>query len=114
MSKLDDALREALRRAEPPEGFAERVMAKVEVRRARAGLWGALAEAFRSPRLQWATALACILLLAGGYEFMRWRTERASGERAKQEYMLALHIAGGKLHAAQARVERISHGTQEN
>ena len=41
MSKLDDALREALRRESPPEGFAERVMAKVEVCRARVGLWGA-------------------------------------------------------------------------
>ena len=113
MSKLDDALREALRRESPPEGFAERVMAKVEVCRARVGLWGALAERFRSPRLQWATALACILLLAGGFEYSRWGVERARGERAKQEYMLALHIAGGKLHAAQARVERISH-SQEN
>jgi len=45
MSKLDDALREALRRQEPPDGFADRVMAKVEVRHARAGFWGALAEA---------------------------------------------------------------------
>ena len=113
MSKLDDALREALRREEPPEGFAERVLAKVEVRRVKAGWWAALLEAFRSPRLEFAAALACIVLLVGGFEYARWRDERIRGERAKQEYMLALRIAGGKLQAARAQVMRVSHSLRD-
>jgi hypothetical protein len=36
------------------------------------------------------------------------RREHAQGEAAKQQLMLALHIAGSKLQLAKARVNEIS------
>ena len=113
MSKWEDALREALRREDPPDGFAGRVMAKVEARQSASGAWSGLAWVFRGPRLRWATALASIALLIGGLDYWRWREERAQGERTKQQVMLALRIAGGKLRLAQAKVQWVSRTFQD-
>ena len=113
MSKWEDALRNALRREDPPDGFAQRVMAKVEARHAASGAWSGLAWVFHGPRLRWATALASIALVIGGLDYWRWRDERAQGERAKQQVMLALRIAGGKLRLAQARVQRVGGTVQD-
>ena len=57
MSRLDDELNIALRREDPPAGFAERVLA------------GAPATRWTRPR--WAAAIAAALLLAAGVEFER-------------------------------------------
>ena len=65
MNRLEDALRGALRREEPPAGFAGRVLAAAQGRdqqRAVSRWWF-----FRqSPRLRWAAAFAAVVLLAGG------------------------------------------------
>jgi len=111
MSRLDDALHEALRREPAPDGFAERVLRAAEntpvVSRDSVGLWARLGAAFRGPRVRWAAALA-----AAGLAFtavgIREQRERAEGERAKQQLMLALRITGGKLRLAKAGVHRMS------
>jgi len=120
MSRFEDELRRALRREEPPDGFAERVMARIQNRdreaagvRAAAGPWRRLLAAFRAPRLRWATACAAAVLLVGGLEYRAQRLERAEGERAGRQVMLALRITGSKLRLAQARVRRIGYAPVE-
>jgi hypothetical protein len=113
MSRLDDAFREALRRQEPPDGFAERVMSRIQARPERVGVWAGLLAAFRRPRLRWATALAAAALVVGAVEYRNERERRAEGERAKEQVMLALRITGGKLRLVQARVQRIGYAPRE-
>jgi hypothetical protein len=86
MNDLEVQLREALRRKEPPEGFADRVMDRIPSGRPRAGWrrnWMAIA------------AAACLAVVGGtGYEQHR---RYAEGERAKQELIYALTVASGSL-----------------
>jgi hypothetical protein len=63
--------------------------------------------------LSWAAACAAVVLLAGGLEYRSQRLERAEGERARREVMLALRITGSKLRLAQARVQRIGYAPLE-
>jgi hypothetical protein len=96
MKPLDAELRSALRRKEPPKGFAERVLARVISQpvvirdpRPLAAWLG------RRTILRWAAAavLACLL----GLGFAEYH-QRREGERAKAQVMLALHIAGSQLN----------------
>ena len=50
MSRLDDALRDALRREAPPEGFAERGMARIQAAPEPGGGWAKWLNAFRRPQ----------------------------------------------------------------
>jgi uncharacterized protein HemX len=93
---LEDELRSALRRQEPSPDFAERVLARVAaapVRRAS------------RPWVPWVAAIAAALLLAaGGFEYRQYQ-----GERAKDQVLLAVRIAGGKLNKAQKKVQMLTH-----
>jgi len=97
---LDDELRSALQRQEPPPEFAERVLARVAavpVRMPRP--W------FRLPVMRWAAAMAAtVMLLAGGLEYRHYE-----GERAKAQVLLAVRIAANKLNKVQRKVQMISH-----
>ncbi len=95
MSRLDDELRNALRREEPPAGFAERVTARVNA-----------APPSRS-WMRWAGIAAAIVLLAGGFEVERERRVRAQGEFARDQVMLALRITGSKLQTVKERIDAI-------
>jgi hypothetical protein len=93
---LEDQLRSALKRQDPSPDFAERVLARVSampVRRAP------------QPWVRWLAAVAAALLLAAGsLEYRHYR-----GERAKDQVLLAVRIAGGKLAKAQKKVHRLAH-----
>jgi hypothetical protein len=108
--RLDNDLKIAFRRQEPPAGFADRVLARTrqQARPAR-GSWMSF---FTTPLVRWAAAgaLAAVLILGGvRYQHLQQgRRERAQGEVAKQQLMLALHIAGSKLQLAKARVHEIN------
>jgi hypothetical protein len=102
MKDFEDQLREALRTPDVPAGFANRVLAK-------------LPEAYpalpRRPMMRrvalWATA---IVLCAGsltGLQLERMRQERARGEKAREQVMLALRITGNKLNQAQSHVRQL-------
>jgi hypothetical protein len=93
MSRLDDELKIAMRREDPPPGFAERVLARAERRRTARPWWGA--------------AIAAMVLLAAGAEFEHQRRVRAEGEQAKQQVMLALRITGSKLHYIKEKIHVI-------
>jgi hypothetical protein len=103
--RLENHLRRALRREPPPDGFAARVVAAAEARAARrASRWDWL-RPFTARRA--AVAAACLLLLAAGLAMeQRRQREIRAGEAAKEQVMLALRIAGARLHVAQAKVAR--------
>lgn len=113
MQFSDDELRAALRRKDPGESFTDRVMAQVTQPQARVTavpnrrtrlreLWNRLR---RQPVL--ASAIAVILLVAGSWGFVQYRSvqERRAGEAAKQQALLALRIANAKLNHVCERVK---------
>jgi len=107
---LDDELKSALKRREPPAGFTDRVTARARVKPAeRRSTWqGKLGRLFSLRTLEWATAcaVATVLLVGAGGEYRR----RQEGERAKQQVVFALRMAGSRLSFAQRMVLELSSG----
>jgi hypothetical protein len=108
---LEDALRNALCPEDAPEGFALKVLARAEQRSSaandapRTSWWNI----FSQPILRWAAvAAATICLLVGGIYYRNLQRQRAEGEAAKQQLMLALRIAGSKLQLAKEKVNEIN------
>src|SRR5438045_2410978 len=92
---IESDLKRAMRRESPPAGFAERVMARVDVPRRRRAPW-------------WRAAAAGLVLtsIVGGWAAHQ-EIRRREGERARDEVMLALRIAGAKVRTAQEHVREI-------
>jgi len=90
MDWLEDELRRALAREDPPDGFAERVLARS--RRAPS-----------SPR-RWLAAAAMVVVAAGAAG--AWREHR--GNQAKQELLLAVRLASVPMHHVQSQIRGIS------
>lgn len=91
-------LREQLQARSAPEGFADRVVARVQKRSARR-------EWFRFSMPVWRWAVAALLvagMVAGGME--REREQRIEGERAREQVLLALRITGSALRDVQQKV----------
>ena len=110
MRLLDDELRVALRRREPPEGFAERVLERIAARAPEKPGWREFVRSlWYGPRLRWvmATAVVCLLLAAGGIHYRQVQRERLQGEIAKQQLMKALRIASTKLNVARDKVQKV-------
>jgi hypothetical protein len=103
MNRFEDALRKALRREEPPDGFTERVMARLEAAPAP-GLWQRLAAWFRPPVLRVAAFALIVLLLLTGAQYERQRRARQRAEYAREQAMLALRITFDKLEAVRELV----------
>jgi negative regulator of sigma E activity len=115
MGPLDALIRAALRRQEPPAGFAERVMARVAAEPAPRLGWIRRVKALLGlPRRRWAAvgAVACLLLLIGVVQYRR--EQRAEGEMAKVQLKQALHIASSKLNLARKRVQEIDRRSPES
>ena len=100
---LDRELRRALARKSPAPGFAGRVLKRIERRadsqvRPGAGLR-------TRPTLAAAASLALVAITA---LFGAWGMHRhTQGERAREQVLLAMRIAGTKVHAAQEHVREI-------
>ena len=93
---LEDDLRRALRRESPAPGFASRVMQRIE------------SDAKPQPRRWWRAVAASLTLTVvlgawGAHEIH----QRREGERAKEQVLLALRIAGEKVRYAQSEVRTI-------
>jgi hypothetical protein len=87
---LEDELRRRLRRVDPPEGFAERVLARAAAGRRRpVGTWAVPA-----------ALAACVLVSLGAFAHVQ---ERRQALTAKNEALLALRIAGAELRHAKAK-----------
>jgi len=108
---LEDALLNALRREDAPEGFVLKVLARAEQQNSAANdaqrtSWLSI---FSQPLLRWsAVAAVTICLVIGGIYYRNLQRQRAEGEAAKQQLMLALRIAGSKLQLAKEKVNEIN------
>lgn len=96
---LDNALKDALRRRQPPPGFADRVMARVPRQ---------IAPKRSAPRWkrEWlaVAASACIAVMGAG----AWQQHQrqVEGEKAKQQLIYALTIASETLQTTKQMVTR--------
>jgi hypothetical protein len=109
MDPLERQLKSALKREQPTGDFAARVLARVEQEKSLQPWWRMF---FAATSLRWATAVALCVLVVGGFVYQREEArERAEGEAAKQQVMLALRIAGTKVKLAQDRVQQMSDRT---
>lgn len=94
---LENDLQRALRRESPAPGFASRVLQRIEREEhvSRRPVW-------------WRAAAASVTLAAvlGGWAAHEIH-ERREGERAKEQVLLALSIAGEKVRYAQQQVHDI-------
>lgn len=96
MTPFEAELKRALALREPSEDFSARVLQQAQVRQTTV---------FRLRRRMFTFALAAALLLAtcGGIAYQRH--ERAvRGQAAKEKLLVALQIAGSKLHQARQQV----------
>jgi hypothetical protein len=96
MASFEDELKAALRRREPSPDFTARVLARVSAQPVRRAT---------QPWVRWVAGVAAALLLAaGGLEYRHYR-----GERAKDQVLFAVRIAGSKLNKAQKKVQMLTH-----
>ncbi|HLN01155.1 MAG TPA: hypothetical protein VK335_17830 [Bryobacteraceae bacterium] len=105
MSNLEEDLKMALRREEPPADFTDRVLARLN--QPPEPSWRErLSVLMRPPRLQWvaASVLLSVLLPFAGVQYHKEQQYQAEGERAKQKLLFAVHVAGSRLHQAQKKV----------
>ena len=106
--RMDEALKRALKRQEAPDGFADRVMARVAVQNqqpVRRDSWLSL---FTQPIARWAALAAFATAMILGVHVYGVHRDQARGEAAKQRLMLALHVAGSKLQLAKAKVNEMN------
>ena len=101
MQPLEDNLKRALARQSAPDGFAERVMQRIDDA-------GRIAGATQKRQATWRAIAAGIVLtaVAGGWAAQK-AIERREGERAREEVLIALHIASAKVRTAQQHVHEI-------
>ena len=106
MSYLEDDLKMALQRPEPSGDFVNRVLARVnQPPPPEPTWWERLAVLLRPPRLQWVAA--CIILsvmIPTGVQYRKEQRMRAEGEKAKEQLMFAVRVAGNRLHRVQQKV----------
>jgi len=113
MKPLDDELRSLFRRKEPPEDFAERVLARLEAATPRLTLARRASALYRRPMLRWVAVAAVVLCVVAGLGVVRHQHQqraRAQAEQASQEAILALRITSTELQTA---LERAQHATMQ-
>ena len=104
----DDELRRALRRVEPPPGFAERVLQLATEGGAStfAPRRSAMRRLFGGPVVRWATAATLAVAVAGGVWYRAGQRRQAQGEDARRQVLVGLRIASSKLQAIEAKVNQ--------
>lgn len=102
MSPFEDQLRNALKREDPPPGFANRVIALAEDKQS----WHErLFSRFQIPKFAFAM-VAVAVLTVGGLQYQRYQqaVEDRKAEQAKERLMLAMRITSDKLSFVQQKV----------
>ena len=92
---LDDELRSALRREDPPLGFTQRVLARAQTKPVRKPAMF---------RMIWAAGLAAMLVI-GFTAVSEYRQARA--ERAASQAIVALRITAAKLNMTREKVLKL-------
>lgn len=109
MNPLDDELRKLLKRREPPEDFAKRVMARVEAEPRRVSARERTAAHFRRPVLRWvAVAAVCVAAVVAVVQHEREQQMRAQAELASQQAIFALRITNQEIGAALERAQHVT------
>jgi hypothetical protein len=104
MTHTDDGLRNALRRVEPPAGFAERVMERARKGNVSLAGHGPAWSAAGGSVARWAAAAVLAVAVTGGVWYRAELRRQAEGEAARRQVLLSLRIAGAKLQQVQAKV----------
>jgi len=98
LDPFEQQLREAFRRVEPPAGLEQKILRRVEPRRAR-----------RLP--VWLAAAASVVAVVGGsLGVARWQEQRQrqlEAERVRQQLALTLRITSRTLAKADERLKSI-------
>jgi hypothetical protein len=104
----DDELRIALRRVEPPAGFAERVLRRAADREAPpfAPRRGPMRRVLGGPMVRWATAAALAVAVTGAVWYRAEQRREAHGEDARRQVLVGLRIASRTLQAVEAKVNQ--------
>lgn len=110
MKEMEEELRRALQRTEPPDGFADRVLARLPQRRSGFS-WLAPFGLSRS----WAPAAAAALVVvvgAGSWGYHRIEQHRQQqAAQVKAELFYALELTSAKLQATRAKLLKNTGGT---
>jgi hypothetical protein len=110
MSNLEDNLKAALERTEPSPEFTGRVLARLNGQTPRKlAWWEMFGVLLRPPRIQWValSVTVSIMIPFAGVQYQKERRLRAEGEKAKDQLVFAVHVAGNKLHRVQQKVLEI-------
>ncbi len=99
---IDETLQRTLARARAPEGFADRVLARIDAPQSKQPSRWLSASTLR----RIAAVILFTAALGGLTAHQIAEHRRAEGELAKREVMTALHIASAKMHVAQRAVAR--------
>ena len=112
MKPLDDELHSLLKQKEPPEGFAARLLARLNTAPPRTTLAQRLSAIYRQPMLRWVAVatMVCVMAILGDARYQRQQRVRAQAEHASREATLALRITNAELEAA---LERAQHATAQ-
>ena len=113
---MDEELRRALRRVEPPAGFANRVLQLVSTKPPQAAKSETqVTKAGKTALVRFAIAATLVAAIGGGLwyraderQFER-RQQAQQGEAARRQVLLSLSIAGTKLRSVQLQ---INHGEE--
>ena len=105
---LEQDLRRALKRKDPPSGFDDRILLKIA-----AGETARALTATRRWRQGLVPAAAALVLTLGTAYYIQFEQRRPHGARANtansvQDVVLALQIASETISAAQTKVEEIT------
>ena len=107
MNEIDDHLRRALRRVDPPDGFADRVRERAALQTsARPPLVRLGRERAAARRVRWAVAAMLAAAVGGGVWYRAEERQRQAGDEARRQVLLSLRIAGSKLRAVELQVNR--------
>jgi hypothetical protein len=101
MSRFERDLRESLRRSQPPEGFAEKVIARAHRAERPGGSW------------RWLAAAALVILMAGGTFIIREQERQIEYERNRDQLMAGLRITSSKLRRVDERLSAIQRQMME-
>jgi hypothetical protein len=103
----DDDLKQALRRVEPPPGFDQRVLARLDEQLSRQ-------QRRTAPRLTaWVTAAGLSFASLGGIAIYQHQLEQRKGMQARDQLMLALRITGKKLDVVRSTINNEEGQTQQ-
>ena len=104
---LEDDLRRALKRTDPPPDFASRVLTRVERETARPRTGGRIVTPM--PMRHWLAAAATLALVAvGGARYYEHQQQVAQAERIQADIMLAMQITSETLTRVQEKLQEHS------